>query len=138
MATVARIRPPVKTDVQASLSEHDGLTVLILTVLTKYRPRTDLYFLTRLPCVDVAYRLRKVDASRDGADHEEAEYHVNLTEARCGCSCKGYLAHGHCKHYDGLSRLWKEGALTPSARPCVLSCKAPLRAAWTSFGYTAN
>src|SRR5207244_7143543 len=99
MATSTQARPPVKTEVQASLSTHAGLTFLIVrAVLAKYRSRTDLYFLTRLPGLDVAYRLRKVDATRDGTDREEHEYHVNLDDASCGCSCKGYLAHGHCKH----------------------------------------
>jgi hypothetical protein len=96
--------------VQASLTEHAGLAVLVLTLLVKYRPRVDLYFVRRLPCSDVAYRLSKVDPRHDGADAEADHYDCNLTLQ--SCECKGFLRHGKpCKHLLGLASLHAEGGL---------------------------
>jgi hypothetical protein len=97
--------------VQASLSEHAGLLVLIISTAARLCARVDLYFLSRLPCHDLAFRLRKLDATRDGTDPTEGEYHGNLDDASCGCPCKGYVAHGHCKHRTGLLALRAEGRL---------------------------
>ena len=106
MATVAS---PPRT-VQAELSQHNGLWVLILTVLQKYRPRVDLYFLTRLDCPDVAYRLRKVDRCHDGTDAEADHYHVNVTARTC--ECKGFLRWDRpCKHLQALATLAERGLL---------------------------
>jgi hypothetical protein len=111
MVTVSEPRPRVKAELQASLCEHAGLVVLVLTVLSKYRPRTDLYFLTQIACDDLAFRLRKVDATRDGTDREESEYCVNLSDDSCGCSCKGWQRWGSCKHRESLITLHAEGVL---------------------------
>jgi hypothetical protein len=29
----------------------------------------------------------------------------------CSCECMGFLAHGHCKHVEGLLALMREGQL---------------------------
>jgi hypothetical protein len=41
----------------------------------------------------------------------EESYHVNLNDERSSCECKGFLAHGHCKHRDGLAALAAAGRL---------------------------
>src|SRR5262249_12412995 len=64
------------------------------------------YYCTRLS-PDV-FNLLKFGADA-GTDGEEREYHVNLTDQQHGCSCRGYLKHGHCKHRDSLSALVSSG-----------------------------
>jgi hypothetical protein len=111
MQSLTQGRPPVKTEVQATLSEHAGLMVLVLSVLARYRPSLSLYFLRRLDCADVAYTLRKFDATQDGTDPSESVYHVNLSDDTCGCDCKGFQRWSHCKHHDALLALQAEGRL---------------------------
>jgi hypothetical protein len=83
--------------------------VLVLTTLHPRRPRVDLYHLTRLDCTDLAYRLRKADPAVDGTDPESGHYDCNLTLR--SCECKGWLRWGHCRHFDSLVQLRKDGAL---------------------------
>ncbi len=104
--------PRLSVKTEASLSEHDGIRVLVLTTrVSPTRCRCDLYFASRLPGPDLAYRLRKVDAGQDGTDREESAYDVNLSDPSCGCSCKGWLRHGHCKHVAALQLLDAKGVL---------------------------
>jgi hypothetical protein len=42
---------------------------------------------------------------------QEGRYSVNLEGDRRTCECKGHLAHGHCKHADGLAALVAAGRL---------------------------
>ena len=51
-----------------------------------------------------AFRLVKILGEHTG-------YHVNLDGERSSCECKGHLAHGHCKHVDGLAALVRAGRL---------------------------
>jgi hypothetical protein len=111
MNTVSHPPARVKPEIQATLSEHAGLMVLVLTVLAKYRPSVSLFFVRRLDCPDLAYRLTKMDATRDGSDPSESVYHVNLSDDTCGCDCKGFQRWSHCKHRDGLLALQAERRL---------------------------
>jgi hypothetical protein len=62
------------------------------------------YFLCPLAAdFGAAYLLEKIGG-------EEA-YHVNLNGEQSSCECKGFLAHGHCKHRDGLAALAAAGRL---------------------------
>jgi hypothetical protein len=37
-------------------------------------------------------------------------YHVRVGKrSECSCECLGFLAHGHCRHIQGLSALIHEG-----------------------------
>ncbi len=39
-------------------------------------------------------------------------YHVRIGTPRdCSCECMGFLAHGHCKHVQGLAALIGHGLL---------------------------
>jgi hypothetical protein len=49
---------------------------------------------------------------RDSSDASEPAYHVNLSDAARGCSCKGYAAHRRCKHREALTALRAEGGLS--------------------------
>jgi hypothetical protein len=41
-----------------------------------------------------------------------ALYHVRIGGPEdCSCECKGFLAHGHCRHVLGLLALAREGKL---------------------------
>jgi hypothetical protein len=55
-----------------------------------------------------AFRLSKVGPDADGE-----VYHVLLTgdPRQDACGCKGYAAHSHCKHRDGLAALVAAGRL---------------------------
>src|SRR5262245_9874965 len=38
-------------------------------------------------------------------------YHVNLSGTDSTCDCKGFVAHGHCKHVESLLALQQRGKL---------------------------
>src|SRR5262249_40891932 len=42
---------------------------------------------------------------------QEGRYAVNLDGGKRTCECRGHLAHGHCKHADGLAALVAAGRL---------------------------
>ena len=46
----------------------------------------------------------------------DGPYHVCLTGMARTCDCIGHLAHGHCKHADGIACLMQLGKLTVNAR----------------------
>jgi hypothetical protein len=89
----------------------NGLVTLNITTLDCSRTRSDFYFLERLPCADVAFRLRKVDPACDGTDKECGHYDVNVTAQ--SCECRGHLRWNvACKHLETLSQLVAEGRLS--------------------------
>jgi hypothetical protein len=55
-----------------------------------------------------AFELVKLGLQADGEC-----YHVRLTadSRQDSCSCKGFVAHSHCKHRDGLAALVAAGRL---------------------------
>jgi hypothetical protein len=113
MATLTKPRPKVKTEVVTNdlFPIADGSTGLLLTTVCGTRGTTALYRVTRLTCADVAFRLSKFSFEA-GSDPEDREYCVNLSDDTCGCSCKGYAAHGHCKHHAATAALVREGRLS--------------------------
>src|SRR5262249_35891189 len=44
-------------------------------------------------------------------DGEEQSYNVLLTHRGHDCDCKGFAAHGRCKHVDSLLDLRREGTI---------------------------
>src|SRR5262245_55570368 len=65
-----------------------------------YAGRTDLfrYWVEQIPSdFGVAFRLTKIEPDGKTGD----VYHVNVANAQdTRCDCKGFEAHGHCKHVD--------------------------------------
>ena len=53
------------------------------------------YCVNPLDCEETAFRLQKL--ADDGAI-----YDVRLTEFGWECDCRGFVAHGHCKHVKAV------------------------------------
>ena len=56
---------------------------------------------------------RAFQLTKAGLEAGGEVYHVLLTgdPRQDSCSCKGFVAHGHCKHRDGLAALAAAGRL---------------------------
>ena len=64
------------------------------------------YHLTELPAdFGRGFLVEKIGGA------ESAAYQVNIDGDNKTCECKGHLAHGHCKHSDGLAALIAAGRL---------------------------
>jgi hypothetical protein len=71
----------------------------------------DLYSVQRVEADwGTAFRVCKVDEA--GVERADP-YHVHF-DAQTGdsCDCKGFIAHRHCKHRDGLAALIAAGRLS--------------------------
>jgi hypothetical protein len=112
VSTLTKAKAPVKTETvtRELLTLSDGSLGLHLETIVGRKVAIVFYHLERLACADVAYTLTKF--SRDkGTDPSERQHHVNLSDPTCGCSCRGWARHGHCKHHAACASLRKEGAL---------------------------
>jgi hypothetical protein len=71
----------------------------------------DLYSVERVEADwGAAYRVCKVD---DAGVERADPYHVHFDDATGdSCDCKGFIAHRHCKHRDGLKALIVAGKLS--------------------------
>lgn len=103
---------------------NDRYGTLELSVVTGkrvVRTTTYGYHVERVECDfgAAAFRLEKYAAQQ--VEGEENVYHVLLDLAPEGdhpshsCECKGFLAHGHCKHLESLLALHRAGRLTCTA-----------------------
>jgi hypothetical protein len=99
----------------ARLMTVGGARVLALT----QDKETVFYSLTDLDhgFGEAAFRLTKAI----GAPGEEAEYDVMIDGARSTCECKGFLAHRHCKHLEGIEALIKSGKLPVCRKQPVIA-----------------
>src|SRR5262245_44683651 len=50
-------------------------------------------------------------ALTDGSDPEERSYEVLCEGGVYSCSCRGFVAHQHCRHAEGVASLRRDGAL---------------------------
>jgi hypothetical protein len=72
--------------------------------------RTEMawYWMHLIPAdFGTAFRIEKAAT----ADSPAETYCVNLNGSQSSCECKGFLAHGHCKHIDALNVLIVRGKL---------------------------
>jgi hypothetical protein len=113
MATISSPRPPVKPDRKVNWvwrnAEH-GYGVLRILEAVGHKATTDNYFILPVPSDwGLAYEVTKLVPGKGG----EARYHVNLggEGEPASCECKGFLAHGHCRHIEGLTALRQAGRL---------------------------
>jgi hypothetical protein len=60
------------------------------------------------------FKLVKFDRDA-GSDAGEREYHVNLADDGHGCSCRGFVKAGRCKHHDSMTALARMGRLEGGA-----------------------
>jgi hypothetical protein len=68
--------------------------------------QTTSYFVRNIP-TDFGRGFELEKFGTQGGD----KYHALLEEDGRSCDCKGFLAHGHCKHADGILALVKAGKL---------------------------
>ncbi len=107
MTTTTRTRKPAQRN--AKIQSIGDATILWLTV----DKNATAYRLTPLPHAygKAAFHLTKADRG----DGPGEEYDVLLDGQFSSCECKGFLAHNHCKHVEGLAALLKSGSLKPAA-----------------------
>jgi hypothetical protein len=116
MSTATRTRKPrqVKRTVLLSLEpfqSNPGVVEIRVTSGVK-APRTELFEYLVFPLATDFGRGFRLDKFRNPGDETQPEtYQVNLDGPKSACTCKGHLAHGHCKHVDGLAALVKAGKL---------------------------
>jgi hypothetical protein len=80
----------------------DGIGVFSVTV----RKVTLFYAYREIPCEIGGRGFVLLRLDRDEV------YHVRIGETEdCSCECRGFLAHSHCKHIEGLLELESEGLL---------------------------
>jgi hypothetical protein len=93
--------------VRVDLTPSDVNPFFVLTVTERKSARTvirDTYFVRELQSdLGRAFEVRKAGAAEP--------YHVLLAEDDRRCECKGFLAHGHCRHVEGLQALLAAGKL---------------------------
>ena len=90
--TIRLIRPP----------DAAGVGVVCLT----HRAKQAFYAFQEIPC---AIGGRGFAIHRLGLSEL---YHVRVgAPADCSCECLGFLAHGNCKHIQGLKILVEHGAI---------------------------
>lgn len=97
-------KPPARTMRLLAWDEATGDGRLLLTV----GKQADVYRLRRLEpgYADAAFRLEKY-----GQDGVVEVYDVSFEPQGDACTCMGNLAHGRCKHRDGVKKLLSEGLI---------------------------
>jgi hypothetical protein len=99
-----------------------GIWVLTITQFHQRKAAQDThYYLTAIPSDwGRAFEVKHLDA--DGGE----AYHVHLTSDGPCCDCKGFTAHGHCKHAEGLTALDARGKLLPIRPPAPKPAPKPV------------
>jgi len=111
MPTVPTGRTARKPFFRPTLDHAEGVSRACLSVLQG--KRSFLYWLSLEPSDwGTAFRLEKF-RFQEGGDREETEYHVLLSADGNHCTCKGHVAHGHCKHVRAVLELQATGQLYP-------------------------
>jgi hypothetical protein len=123
MATLTSPRPRVKPARKLGWvfrNPGHGYGVLRVQEAVGRKVVVDDYFILPLPSdFGVAFEVTKLVPGK-GAD---TRYAVNLggEGEPATCECKGFLAHGHCRHLEGLAALRAAGRLgaAPAAAPAA-------------------
>lgn len=93
--------------------------------VTARRGRTEVrYAVSGIPCSfgQWAFRFTKLDP---GTDPAESCYDVLVSGPDSSCDCKGFLAHGHCKHLDWALSAVEAVQMAPAPAsdcPCCGDC----------------
>jgi hypothetical protein len=75
-------------------------------------PRTDLFeYLVTSLAADFGRGFLLSRFRAPGEEDQPETYQANVDGPRSTCTCKGYLAHGHCKHVSALTALVQAGKL---------------------------
>lgn len=103
--------PPRKARKPKTRSMRYDALVGTLTLTVNGKP-AGTYWVDRLeaPAGCVAVRLTKFVAFRKAGEPDSYEVLVGPAERQC--CCKGFSAHGHCKHGDSLAALVARGDLS--------------------------
>jgi hypothetical protein len=123
MATVRKSTPRVKPERTARLLPyHEPRCAGILAIgIGKAEPT---YFYCRVIPADfgeLAVELEKFISQQRGDD--DAVYHVLVHGRESSCSCRGFVAHSHCRHMDSVRELYAAGQLKPAPKaPKYRSC----------------
>jgi hypothetical protein len=113
MATVTCPPSPVKPDRKVNWvwrNAEVGYGVLRITEKVGRKATTDSYFILPVPSDwGRAFEVTKLVPGQGGA----ARYFVNLggEGEPASCECKGWLAHGRCRHVEALTALRLAGRL---------------------------
>jgi hypothetical protein len=109
MTTATKIRSRVKParTIRVVVPPSDGGAAVVRIAVGR---RAADYLVESIPS-EVGGRAFRL--SRVGPDADGEVYHVLLTgdPRQDSCGCKGYAAHAHCKHRDGLAALVAAGRL---------------------------
>jgi len=104
IASAPRRVKPFRRAYVTSANEGGG-RVLTLHIRTGRKVEFFDYYLKPIPCQDgAAYEVSKLQG--DGET-----YHVRIATDGNTCECKGFLAHGHCKHLASLVALRAAGRI---------------------------
>jgi len=110
MNTVTQPRPRVKPTLSFRLVAGDP-PLIEVTEKTAHTMKFSWYYVTPIPSgYAPAWALTK-SALTDGSDPEERSYEVVCEGGVYICSCKGNVAHGHCRHAEAIRTLREGGAL---------------------------
>ncbi len=106
MSTVTRTRKPRQAKprtIALPLAPFEGNPGVVRIAVGK---ETTDYLVQPIPAdFGKGFTLAKI-----GSDEGEV-YQVNVNGRQSSCTCKGHLAHNHCKHVDGLAVLVQLGKL---------------------------
>jgi hypothetical protein len=116
MATATRARKPrqVARTVRLALAPFENNPgVLEIRVVSGVKaPRTELYeYLVSPLAADFGKGFLLSRFRAPGEEDQPETYQTNVDGPRSVCSCKGNLAHGHCKHVSALAALVQAGKL---------------------------
>jgi hypothetical protein len=121
MASVSPPRPRVKPARKVNWvwrhPEH-GYGVMRVHETVGRKAVVDDYFILPIPAdFGLAFEVTKLVPGK-GAD---TRYAVNLggEGEPATCECKGFLAHGHCRHLEGLAALRAAGRLGAAPAPAA-------------------
>jgi hypothetical protein len=121
MASVSSPRPRVKPARKLGWvwrNPDHGYGVLRVAETVGNKTTTDDYFVLPLPSdFGAAFEVTKLVPGKGAG----ARYAVNLggEGEPATCECKGFLAHGHCRHLEGLAALRAAGRLGAAPVPAA-------------------
>jgi hypothetical protein len=115
---------PATTEIAASYTPADAAGPALLAILSDFSPRRfdwrrkTVFRVEEVPTpTGRGFMLHRpeADVARDGAD-ADTFYGTLVAYSPLDhtCSCRGFQAHGHCRHHDALRALLEAGCIDPA------------------------